>query len=350
MSGGSMEQTTTGLGRRRLLATLGSAAVAGAALGGVEALRPGADSMARASTVVPTGTSPYGFNVIDYGAVPNRSVDSSAAFQAAALAASNAGGGEVLVPHGYYNAMWDLYPGVVFVGEGRGATYIYAPPGVGPSRPIVGSGGRDCFYHGLKSLPLVGSVIALKSNKGERGIELISTNGDTLVNSPGGAGHPNDAAPIIEDVFVHGTGGLAVYFGTNMRGGWIDKLNVLNCQGGGLLVKASDASFANLYIGGNTGGPNIEVYGSVNHFVNCKSFWGDPNWKIEGYDVTLDSCESQDSSGYGLDVMFGSVVAKSFVSNGDLRACRVSGAVDGYNGGYNDIDMSVCAADRYLSV
>src|SRR5437764_1196855 len=211
MSGGSMEQTTTGLSRRRLLATLGSAAVAGAALGGVEALRPGADSMARASTVVPTGTSPYGFNVIDYGAVPNRSVDSSAAFPAAALAASTAGGG-------------------------------------------------------------------------------------------------------------------------------------------GLLVKASDASFANLYIGGNTGGPNIEVYGSVNHFVNCKSFWGDPNWKIEGYDVTLDSCESQDSSGYGLDVMFGSVVAKSFVSNGDLRACRVSGAVDGYNGGYNDIDMSVCAADRYLSV
>ncbi|MBV8461831.1 MAG: hypothetical protein JO368_00950 [Acidimicrobiales bacterium] len=307
---------------------------------------------ASAQAGAPAQSAPAGsFNVLDYGAVPNRSADSSSAFQAAALAAYNAGGGTVFVPHGYYNAMWDLYPKVVFAGEGRGATQIFAPTGVGPSRPIVGSGGRDDYQHGIKDMTLVGSVEALGTNKGERGIELISPNNDAHASPPGGAGYPNDPAPIIEDVQVRATGGLAVYVGTNMRGAWVDKLFVLNAKQGGLRVEATDASFSDLYIGASAGGPNIQVDGAANHFTNSKAFasvGGADNWAISGTNVTLASSESQDSSGLGLDVHFGTVAAADFVSDGDTRAARITGGSAGYNGGYNDIDMSVSAADRYL--
>ncbi|MHB8467866.1 MAG: hypothetical protein ACYDD7_23865, partial [Acidimicrobiales bacterium] len=261
------------------------------------------------------------------------------------------GGGEVYVPPFRFRAVCDLQTGVYLAGDGY-QSQIYAvlsgPNAVGPTRPIIGSGGKDLWYHGVRNLAIIGGRLA---GTHERGIELISTNGDAHNAMPGGG--PSDPKPRIANVYVQDTGAEGVYVGTNMRGARIDDLRTLRATGSGLHVRATDSWFSDISVGATVGpGAGILVEGAANQFVNCKPWQGDDHgWHIKGATlVSLANCVSNDNHSYGLWVEEGQVIAPGFLSDGDQYPCYVSSALGYPWGTGNEIDLTVSRADKYHPV
>lgn len=116
----------------------------------------------------------------------------------------------------------------------------------------------------------------------------------------------SDAIHRFTHIYIYATKSHGVHFkGAHMRDTMVDQIRVIDpgTEGDtdvrGFLLEAPDCHYSNLIVG-SCSGIGINVKGSNNHFVNCKSWFSNGDgWRIQAVRGMYNTCEAQDNEEHG---------------------------------------------------
>lgn len=237
-------------------------------------------------------------NPKNFGAKCDGVTDDTSAYQAALNQAKQQGGGYVLVPIGFSVVSSLVIPTLCgIIGNGKGSVLKQK---ANSTAPVISLETDSTKFVTLKSFSIDGNR---KNQTSElaKGVVLTTNVTDTYDKTFS----TNDPRFIVEDVYVFETKGNG--FELNGRGACqIVGLEVVHCDGHGIVVDSFDSYFERLDIG-SCRKDGIHHKGNNCRYVNCKTWNNGGTNPIDGYGfyfvdtegLQLVGCETQSNANDG---------------------------------------------------
>jgi len=272
-------------------------------------------------------------SIKDYGAVGDGATDNTTAIQNAIDAASDNGGGTVLIPGGTFNLTQIFMKSKVSL-VGVGWSSVLNQPAF-DNGADVGDGAVIKLDSINEQKVRLADFQILGNQAGQtqpnEGIYFENTNGTTEESVP---------SHTLERLWIRGTNGTGVTFRSGSRESVLYRIIVLNAQEDGFDIQSADS----LMLGCTAGNP--QKYGfrcraQDSRYVGCKAYGSKTTFSgffITGDLQTLTSCHAQDNNTHGF-LLFN-------VTDISLSACLAdSNNVSGYklDGASQSTIHGVCA-------